>query len=307
MDGLGFVPEQSAEAAEPTAPAAPAPADDGLGFVPAGQTDNAGGDNLGFVPDSSEPQTSTLGAGIEGLAKGVAGPLATGAELGLSKLGVPGLSAEEQTARQEQHPYVEGAGEVAGLVGGAFIPGLGEYTLGSKVAEGGALGLKGANLAAQALGKSEAIGKIGATAIKLGIEGGLFHLSDNASKMILGQTDPTAPVSSFLAGTPAAVLMGGGLGVVGGKIGSKLEQIAASKTASNGAQFLADLGNTFDFFTKNPDPVTAATGEAQHLLDTVSSSVNDAFGGLKPEAVSRLTEDVTPEMAASYSSALKQK
>lgn len=258
---------------------------------------------------AAQPQgeTSTLGAAAEGLAKGIAGPVATAAELGLSKLGVPGLSAAEQTQRQEQHPYAEGAAEATGLIGSAFVPFLGEYTLGSKIAMGGAKGLEAANLAAKALGKSEAIGKVGATAIKLGIEGGLFHLSDNASKMILGQTDPNAPVASFLAGTPAAVLLGGGLGVVAGKAAGKLQEIANSATANKASQWLADLGSRFDLLSKHggmEGTTEAGADQAQHLYDTVKSAINDGFS-LKRDSIEKLTQNIDPANTSAYVNSMR--
>src|ERR1019366_5705689 len=61
-----------------------------------------------------------IGAGLEGVAQGVAGPLATLAEQGLSKLGVPGLTDEDIAGRQEANPITHGLGEAAGLIGGTL-------------------------------------------------------------------------------------------------------------------------------------------------------------------------------------------
>ncbi len=239
-------------------------------------------------------ESSAVGAAVEGLAKGVAGPLATAAELGLSKLGVPGLSAEEQTQRQEEHPYIHGGFEAAGLLGSTLVPFLGEYTLGAKIAAAGK--------AASAVSKSAEIGKVGQAAIRMGLEGGLFHLSDNVSKMILGQTNPEEPVSSLLAGMPAAVLLGGGLGMVGSKAGSKLSDMARGKAASKASQWLADLGSRFDLLSKHggiEGTTEAAADQAQHLFDTVSSAVDGGFA-LKRESIDKLTQAVDPEKLAGH-------
>ena len=222
-------------------------------------------------------------AGVEGLAKGIAGPLATWAE---TKMGV---SPEGIAGRAEANPWTHGAAEAVGLVGAPFIPGLGEVSLGSRVAAVG----KGAQAAAKAM----EVGKVGQAAIRMGIEGGVFHLSDNASKMILGQTDPEAPVSSFLAGTGAATLLGSGLGALGGKAAVKLEEMASGKAANRVSQWLADLGSRFDLLSKHgglEGTTEAAAEQAQHLYDTVNAAVNEGFT-LKRNSIEKLTQSVTPE------------
>ena len=270
--------------------------------IPAGVAQSGSGGEEVPAADLPEamggtPGTSSVGAAFEGVAKGLAGPVATGAELALSKLGVPGLSAVEQTQREAEHPLVEGAGQAVGLVVPAIITGGASAEL-RGAAEAGSLGLEAAggagalskaagytlpgvlggvgNKAAQAAAKSLEIGKAGQMAIKLGLEGGLFKVSDNASKMILGQTDPEAPVASLLAGIGASALLGGGLGFVGGKAGAKLQEMAEGKAGQTASKWLADLGSRFNLIDKHggmEGTTEAGAEQAQHLYDTVSAAV----------------------------------
>lgn len=244
--------------------------------------------DLPGAPEPDQGETSTVGASLEGVAKGVAGPLATAAELGLSKLGVPNLTAEDQAARETQHPYAEGVWQAVGLVGGALIPGLGEYSLGAKIAEG-----------ANAAAKAAEFGKVGSVALKGAIEAGLFQASDEGSKYLLGESDPEAPVSSALAHIGGAALLGSAGGVLLGAAGSKLQSLAEGKTASKASQFLADLGNRFDFLTKNKDIPGAATEEASNLFDAVNTAGSGGYA-LKRDAVDALTKDIDPDALSSY-------
>lgn len=152
--------------------------------------------------------------GVEGAAQGVAGPLATAAELGLSKLGVPGLEAQDIAARQAENPVVHGLGQAAGLAGGLFT------------------GMSEANLAAKAAGKlipeaTTFLGQVGSAALKGAIETGIIQGGDEISKAMLGQADPEAPVSSALAHMGATALYGGAISGIFGAI-----KPAASKAAA---------------------------------------------------------------------------
>lgn len=219
-------------------------------------------------------------AGLEGAAKGVAGPLATWGEKHI--LGVP---EADIVGRQEANPWTAGIGEAAGF-GGSMLTGVGEAALISK--------------AANALTKTAELGKVAQTVIKLGLEGGMFHMGDNASKMILDQTDPEAPVASLLAGVPAAALLGGGLGYLGGKVGNKLQELASNKSANSIPQFMTDLGNRFELMSKHGgDVVGAGTDEAQHLYDTVAGAVEDGFS-LKRDSIEKLTKDLDPGTVSSH-------
>ncbi len=238
-DELGFVPEATPDTERSPASVQEKPTHDDLGFVPEGAQASAATEDLGFVPENNEAvkeeQYGTgieqAKAGLEGLAQGVAGPLATLAETKLL-----GVKPEDIAGRAEANPWTHGIAEGAGLIGGAFIPVLGEYSLGSKIAQG-----------AGAAAKAAELGKIGSVALKGAIEAGLFQTSDEATKYILGQSDPEAPVSSALAHIGGASLLGGAGGALLGKAGSKLQEMAEGKASGKAAQFLADFGNRFEF------------------------------------------------------------
>lgn len=162
----------------------------------------------------------------EGVGKGFAGPIATAAELGLSKMGVPGLSAEEQEGRQAANPVEHGTAEAAGLGLGLYT-GVGELGLLAKIPEVAALG------------------KVGGAVVKGAIEMGAIQGGDEISKAMLGQGDPEAPVSAALAHVGAAALYGGVTGGVFGVIGysaSKLQDVAMKKLEDNATGWLVGFG-----------------------------------------------------------------
>lgn len=220
-----------------------------------------------------------IGTVAEGVAKGIAGPLATAAELGLSKLGVPGLSAEEQAGRAEANPWAHGISEAAGLVGGSLIPGLGEYSLGARAAEAAGAASEAANL-----------GKIGSAALKGVVEGGIFQGSDEMSKAMLGQGDPEAPVASALAHMGGAALLGGGLGTVVGGASAGLKKLADSEMGQKAGQLMEDFGNRWKFNQENPSLFDAVKNEVHNLFQSTNVAADDVYGatGLKAQAIEKL-------------------
>ena len=318
-DDLGFTPDAE-PAPQQAAQSAPAPQDDGLGFVAEGAKPQD--DGLGFTPEAV-PQSSTLGAAVEGTAKGVISrPLTAAAELGLSKLGVPGMSAQDQEQRAQEHPYVEGGFEAAGMIAPMLLT-AGMSTEAKLALEGGSLAAdaaKGAStvakiakyatapgligMAGNATAKSLGLSKYAAAGVNMAIQSGLFHTADNASKMILGQTDPEAPVASLVAGLPRAMALGTGLGVGGEAVGAGLKAIANSKASKAFSQFAADFGNGFKTMNENPDPVAAAAEEAQHLYETSSSAMDGGFS-LKRDAIEKLTGEIDPATTSAYVNGLR--
>jgi hypothetical protein len=200
--------------------------------IPSHQVNDAvnGGYTLATDEDiqkhQNEAQYGTPGqqaiAGIEGVAKGIAGPLATGAEL------AAGVSPEAMRGREEANPWTAGVGEAGGLLGGMFT-GTGEAALAAKVGILGAKALLGT--AAPTL-----VTKIGSHAVTAAIENMVIQGSNETSKMILkdpGQTIDTAAVDIGLAGLLGGT-MGAGIGAVsplwhatvGSKVGQALSSIA---------------------------------------------------------------------------------
>lgn len=151
----------------------------------------------------STPGQQTIGA-LEQVAKGVAGPLATAAEVGL------GVPAEDIRGREE----AKGAGEKMleqglGLVGSAFIPGGGQAHVLEMAGEVGA----------HALGIGEAattMGKIGSAAARAAVENAVYQSGDEVSKRLL--SDPNQTAQTALANIGLAGVIGGGFGATLGAI-----------------------------------------------------------------------------------------
>lgn len=192
----------------------------------------------GFDPSTAKPtedKYTTPGqqalTAIEAAGRGFAGPIATGAELGLSKLGVPGLSAEEQTARSEANPTISTGTELA-TTAVSMLYGVGEAGFIAK--------------AAKAIPNIERLGKVGTAAVKMGLQTGLFQASTEAVKGLLGQGDPEAPVSSALANITAATLLGTATGGLLSGTGLGLQKIGDTKMVSGLHSFIAGLGGAVE-------------------------------------------------------------
>jgi len=160
-----------------------------------------------------------IGAGLEGASKGVAGPIVPAVEIGLSKLGVPGVSAEEQAARAEKYPLTSKGAE------------LGAFSASTMFGKGPFAAVQSASEAATA-----------SKFLQAAIQSGFISGSDEISKMLLGQGDPNESVASRLMHVPVAALFGGivgkGASVAGSAAQSKLAQAAESKFGQQAQYFL---------------------------------------------------------------------
>lgn len=145
---------------------------------------------------------------VEGLGQGFLGPLMTGAELGLSKLGVPGLSEEDIKARQAANPEIYTASEVAGI-GAGFVPVLAPFSLAGKIG-------KAASAAKIGMEATKAA-QLGGAVLRGAIQGGMFQASDEITKAMLGQGDPNEAVAAKVAdGALNIFASGAASGVLGG-------------------------------------------------------------------------------------------
>lgn len=151
-------------------------------------------------------------AGLEGIAKGIAGPFAAAGE---RLMGVP---AENIRGRAEANPWTHGVLEGASLVGSAFIPG-GQASVLAKVGRG-AEAMSG--LAKVAEGASVAH-RVGSLAIRNAAEMAVFQGGDEVAKQIL--QDPDATAQSAVANIGLAALVGG---VLGGGAGASKELWSAT-------------------------------------------------------------------------------
>lgn len=208
-----------------------------LGSIPQSQLSQA--QNSGYTPASDKDvHEYTLqekyGSGpeqakafLEGLGRGTTFGLSTGLEKGF------GVKPESIRGREEANPLASQAGEIAGIAGSSFIPGVGEAGLlnkaGTAVSEG--LGLGGAG----------AISKIGSSAVKGAIETAMVQGGDEVSRMFA--EDPNQTAETALTDIGLSGLMGAGIGGAFGTInplwkattGGKLEQFLDSvKKRANG-------------------------------------------------------------------------
>jgi hypothetical protein len=148
------------------------------------------------MQDDSEKYSTTgqqIKAGLEGVAQGIAGPLAPMIEHSLA------IPNEDIRGRAEQNPITHGIGEAAGLVGGA-LTGTGEAAL-----------MEGAGkAAAEAAGLAAPVSyaaKVGSSAVRQAAEMAILQGSDETSKMIL--QDPNTSAESAIANIGLAAALGG--------------------------------------------------------------------------------------------------
>lgn len=267
-----FMPDQQQASAT-------APAD----FIPDGQ----------FKPDaaaSSDDQLQSkygtpgqqIGAGLEGVAQGVAGPLATAAETGLSKLGVPGLSGEDQRGRAQANPWTHNLAEGAGFVG-SLAAGVGEAALLGKAgaAVTGALGLS----------KAATVGaKLAAGATTAATEMGLLTAGDEVSSLIQG--DPDQSFSTALAHVGLAATIGAATGGAFSGVGMGVGKILDSTMLK---EFSDRLASPFSGASARD----LVHSEAENVMEAYNSMNSEVTGasGLKSQAIAKLLpEQVTPKI-----------
>lgn len=250
--------------------------------------------------------TEMLKTAAEGVGKGVAGPLFTGAETALFG------NAEEQRKREEVNPTTHGAGEVAGLVGPALLTGgaslaeragvAGAAKAASglaKVAEFSQAGLlekAGARAAtALSLGGKEAsvLSKIGAKSVSEAAQMALLQGGDEVSKMI--QVRPPEAADTMAAHIGLAAIIGG----VGGAAFGSVAPLWKSTVGDKAAQVVEDFKGRMGFHLENPDPTKAVTGELTAHYDGVKAMGDEVYGptGLKAQDIAK----AMPEMHAGIS------
>ncbi len=187
----------------------------------------------GFEEKSEDPNKekysgvgSQIASGVEGLAQGFAGPVATAAEKGLNKIGVPGFSDEDITGRAEANPWTHGIGEAVGF-GTSMATGVGEVALASK-------------LATKVVPKSiPVLGKIGAKLLQGFVANSTIGAANETSKALLGQVDadPKYAVSDFILHSSIAGVLGMGGALAGEAVTAAMEAKLGSRALSALAGF----------------------------------------------------------------------
>lgn len=229
-------------------------------------------DSISFTPDNQEAadndkygsagqQAITVG---EGLAKGLAGPVATAAERAI------GVKGEDIEGRARTNPTEHLASEAAGLIAPAVLSG-GE----SLLAQGNLLGTAG-KAAAEGLGLTGAK----AVAAKLGVENALYSIGDEVSKAIDNNPNSiqTAAIHVGLSG-----LLGAGLGLPLGKA----SELWTTKFGPKAEQFAQDFATG----------LRNETTEGQALASQESHIAQGPFPNFPPKPGTPLFEAPAAEAA----------
>ncbi len=194
------------------------------------QSDLSGFDPDAFISDIQQEKYGGIGqqalAGVEGIAQGVAGPLATGLERAI------GVKPEDIRGREEANPITSTAAKGLGLAG-SLLTGFGEgavLTKAGEVAAGiteagqaanaaremataaGATGKVAAEAADKAFSAAPYLSKVGSSAVQQAAEMAVLQGGDEISKMIL--QDPETSAESAISNIGMAAVLGGAGGAL---------------------------------------------------------------------------------------------
>lgn len=191
-------------------------------------------------------------AGLEGIAQGVAGPLAPLAERAV------GIPAEDIRSRAEANPITHGIGEGVGFTGSLFVPELKGAGLAAQV---GNVGEKAAALL------PEAASVIARTGIKASAEMAALQTSNELSKMVLndpGQTLGSAAINIGLSGVIGGV-GGAALGAVSplwakAKNVTGVDKLVSDYMAESQAIAQSKLVNPADALSSEFEAIPASKG-----------------------------------------------
>ncbi len=192
---------------------------------------------------------------LEGLAEGVAGPLATGAERAV------GVNPEDIRKRQEYNPGIHAAGTATGLVG-SMATGLGE---GAVLMDAGKAAEK---LVGEVAGKG-ALAKIGAGAAKGIVENAIYTAGDEVSKLI--KNDPEQSMETALADIGLSAAFGAAGGGAFGAGGAAWDALMEGKAGS----YAKGLKDTLNKYTPTP----SVASEAEETLAPTPRVMKDPFTG----------------------------
>lgn len=241
-----------------------------------------------FIPDdqfhSDTEQYETPGqqvlTGLEGAARGIAGPIAPITEQVLNKQLFnqdPEDTNKHIRAREEANPMISKVSEGAALLGSMYF-GVGEAGLIAKAGNALEKGVQGASLAS----------RVGSSAAKAAVENMLFQGSDEASKMIM--QDPSASTQTALAHIGLA-------GLLGGSLGGALEVGHAAFKAPIGklGQIIEDFKGRMAEHTEGGDPATSLQQELTDHYSNIKQVADDVYGptGIKAQDI----EKSMPEMS----------
>lgn len=207
----------------------------------------------------------------EGVAQGVAGPLAPLAERAM------GVSPDAIRMRQETNPWIHGGSEALGLTG-SMLSGFGEGALLAKAGEAASTLVKGESLFA----------KMGTEATRAAAEMAMLQTGDELTKMVV--QDPNQSVQTALTDITLSGLIGG---VTGGAIGA-ISPLWKATAGDKAGQMVADFQGRMNQHLNTPDMPAAVTEELQNHYAAIKDMADDVYGakGLKAQAI----EKAVPEM-----------
>lgn len=252
--------------------------------------------------EASAAGAQILGAGEQALA---------GASLGLSTLGLNALLGDEYTedaaARAEALGGIGTAAEVAGGIGAALLPGLGQAGLAAR----GGLAARAARTAALPTRAATSVGQAaerGAAALGLGrpaalgvrgvVEGGIAGAGAKVHESVLGDRELAAE-SIMIDGGVIGGLLGGGLGV-GGKLAADAAA-GVAKVPIGAARRV--LGRSFDAPGGEMGDMAAkeVAGSSKPWRQSAADKVGDLaeriapFSDARPDVAGRVFRNVVNE------------
>lgn len=273
-DEPGPQPGPAPEIVKPPEPSAPIQFDS---LVPDAPTE--AGKSFDSLVDDDEKYRGPgqqLKAGLEGAAKGFAGPLATLAETQLLD-----IDPKDIQGRERVYPWTHGLSEAGGF-GAGLISGVGEGAAIDAAGNMVSRGVMGAMTQGVAESGAQYVGaRLAAGAAKAAAEMSLFQAGDEGSKAILG--DPNQSMGSIATNIGLSGLLGG---VTGPLFTGTGLAIKAGLDNTN----LKDFVDRLAFRKSNIDPNEMIKSEAENVINTYRSMNDELTGptGLKAQAINKL-------------------
>lgn len=215
-------------------------------------------------------------AGAEGVAQGLAGPLAAVGERAI------GVNPEDIRKRAEQNPWTHGLAEAGGFGAGMFT-GASEAALlgkaGNAAVHGLGLGAEGASVGT----------RLAAGAARMATEMGLYQAGDEATKAVL--QDPNQSVGSAISNVGLSTLIGGVAGAPFAALGMGAKSVLNSPLLKDFSDRLAFRGSNVNVSEK----IMSEFENAQKLYHDMGSEVG-GVNGVKAKAIAELMPEMSQKI-----------
>lgn len=226
------------------------------------------------IDEKADSSIEQIKAGLEGAARGIAGPLATMTEKRF------GVKPEDIVRRQQDFPTTAMASEAAGLIGGALIPGPTQAKLMAQIGNKALAGAKAANIINVA-NEAKLGYKLGSEAVKQAAEMAVLSSGNEAHKMLIN--DPESSAENAITNIGLSTVLGGAGGVAFGAInplwkataGPKVEQMLNYMSGKfKPVELPETIASAFKDLDIVPGPIaTAAMSGDQKALSQVQDLV----------------------------------